>query len=71
MIVCQCRRLTERDVRAELARGARDLAELAEGCGAGSACGGCRATLEALLDEARTARLPARDDARRLAVVLA
>jgi bacterioferritin-associated ferredoxin len=70
MIVCQCRRITDRDVRAALERGAEDLDDLARDCGAGTDCRGCRASLEALLAERRFAA-PPEGDPRRLAVVAA
>jgi bacterioferritin-associated ferredoxin len=69
VIVCQCRRVTDRDVRAAVARGASDLADLARTCGAGTDCRGCRSTLETLLaDERIGLRI---DDRRRLPVVVA
>ena len=70
MIVCQCRRITDRDVRAAMNRGAEDLVDLARDCGAGTDCRGCHATLEAILDDGRRSA-PARDDRRRLVVVAA
>jgi bacterioferritin-associated ferredoxin len=70
MIVCQCRRITDRDVRAAVERGARDLAGLARECGAGTDCRGCRPTLEALLADRRLVVPPA-SDPRRLEVVAA
>ena len=72
MIVCQCRRVTDRDVRAAVARGASDLAELARECGAGTDCRGCRSTLEALLEDGRLiAVVPVGEKVRRAAVVAA
>ena len=49
MIVCQCRGISDRDVRDAVRRGAVDLADLAAECGAGADCRGCHATLEDLL----------------------
>ena len=71
MIVCQCRCITDRQVRAAVERGADDLESLGRACGAGTDCRGCHTTLEALLDERRFATLPAAGDARRLVVVAA
>ena len=45
-------RVSDREVRAAVERGARSVAELARECGAGGECRGCRATLEALLEKA-------------------
>jgi bacterioferritin-associated ferredoxin len=70
LIVCQCRRITDRQVRAAVERGADDLEDLAFACGAGTDCRGCRETLEALLEDGRAAR-PAAGDPRRLVVVAA
>jgi bacterioferritin-associated ferredoxin len=55
MIVCLCRGLGEHAIRATIARGVDTLERLAAICGAGSDCGGCASTLDALLDEARGA----------------
>lgn len=71
MIVCQCRCVTDRQVRAAVERGADDLEALGRACGAGTDCRGCHATLEALLDDRRLAELPATGDPRRLLVVAA
>jgi bacterioferritin-associated ferredoxin len=49
VFVCHCRALTDGAVRASIDAGASTLAELAERCGAGSRCGGCRVLLERLL----------------------
>ena len=55
MIVCLCRGLADHAIRATIARGGDSLERLADICGAGSDCGGCASTLDALLDEARSA----------------
>jgi bacterioferritin-associated ferredoxin len=55
MIVCLCRGLGEHTIRATIARGGDTLERLAAICGAGSDCGGCASTLDALLDEVRGA----------------
>jgi bacterioferritin-associated ferredoxin len=70
MIVCHCRRITDRDVRAAVERGAEDLVDLAVACGAGTDCRGCHPTLEALLESGRRAAPPV-GDPRRLAVIAA
>lgn len=51
MYVCHCRAVTDRTIRAAIADGADDLAELAQSCGAGSRCGGCHLALRLLLAE--------------------
>lgn len=67
MIVCQCRRVSDRDVRAAVLRGASDLAGIARACGAGSECRGYETNLLELLSHERG--LPAAGDRRRLVVV--
>lgn len=52
MIVCSCRAVTDREIRRAVRAGACTVREVAESCGAGSACGGCRASVLAILDEA-------------------
>jgi bacterioferritin-associated ferredoxin len=42
MIVCHCHGVTDREIRASVHCGARNCADVAETCGAGSGCGGCR-----------------------------
>lgn len=49
MYVCQCRAVTDGRVRAAVAAGARDPAELQRRCGAGGGCGGCLPALRAML----------------------
>lgn len=49
MYVCLCRQVTDRCVRAAIAAGARDRETLARTCRAGTGCGGCLATVEAML----------------------
>jgi bacterioferritin-associated ferredoxin len=53
MIICLCRGLADRTIRATIARGGDTRERLADICGAGADCGGCSPTLDALLDEAR------------------
>jgi nitrite reductase (NADH) large subunit len=70
MIVCQCRRVSDREVIAAIERGAADLADLARECGAGTDCRGCRPNLDALLAE-RALEVATSGHPRRLAVVAA
>lgn len=55
MIVCSCRRVAERDVRASALSGASTVDEVSRHCGAASRCGGCRPSVEAILSEVRVA----------------
>jgi bacterioferritin-associated ferredoxin len=47
MIVCVCRRVSDRTVDAAIAAGARDLEALGRATGAGTDCGCCREELAA------------------------
>lgn len=50
MIVCHCRAVSDRVVRAVIRSGADSLEEVTEQCGAGAGCGGCHPVIEHLLD---------------------
>jgi bacterioferritin-associated ferredoxin len=49
VIVCHCRVVSDRDVVAAAQAGARDIADVADVCGAGSQCQGCHDRIDALL----------------------
>jgi bacterioferritin-associated ferredoxin len=51
MILCSCRAVTDRTIRAAIAAGAHTIEDVARLCGAGSACGGCTPALAELLRE--------------------
>ena len=51
MVVCHCTAVNDKAIVAEILSGALDAESLAERCGAGSRCGGCRPTVEALIAE--------------------
>jgi bacterioferritin-associated ferredoxin len=55
VIVCHCRVVSDRAVRAAISDGAASVADVASACGAGSGCGGCVPSIEALLAEAALA----------------
>lgn len=56
MILCCCTGTSDRELRAQVRAGARDLESLGEATGAGACCGGCRPMLRELLrDEAAAA----------------
>jgi len=54
MIACHCEVVSERVIRATVMAGAACPAEVADLCGAGSACGGCHETIERLIAESVT-----------------
>jgi bacterioferritin-associated ferredoxin len=49
MVVCHCRAVSDRVVKAAVAAGDRTVDDLAVSCGAGTDCGGCHRALAALL----------------------
>ena len=51
MLVCHCMAVYEREVRAEIENGARDVIDVADACEAGTVCGGCVPTISALLGQ--------------------
>ncbi len=51
MIVCLCRSVSDRDVRAARARGADTVEAVAALTGAGTGCGCCRSTVALILSE--------------------
>ncbi|HXJ81450.1 MAG TPA: (2Fe-2S)-binding protein [Candidatus Methylomirabilis sp.] len=61
MIACHCRGVSDRAVLAAIARGARTVSDIQRACGAGDDCGGCEATLAAMVRHAE--RPPLRDSA--------
>lgn len=53
MIVCHCMQVNDRVVRSVVREGAKSCDQVAEACGAGSCCGGCRPHIEELVGEER------------------
>jgi bacterioferritin-associated ferredoxin len=53
MVVCHCRVVNDRAIRAAIASGARTVAEVARHCGAGRGCGGCCPAVRRILAEHR------------------
>ncbi len=49
MIICHCAAISDRDVKAHVARGARTIDELVDDCPVAQNCGSCRPTVEHLL----------------------
>jgi bacterioferritin-associated ferredoxin len=54
MIVCQCRRVSDRKVAACVSKGCSSLRELCASTGAGRDCGCCVRQLREMLDTLRT-----------------
>ncbi|MET0402455.1 MAG: (2Fe-2S)-binding protein [Cystobacter sp.] len=53
MIVCLCRAVSDRTIRARISEGAQTVEQLGAACGAGTGCGGCHDQLGQLLVDAR------------------
>jgi len=56
MLVCHCKRVSDRTIRKAIDAGARCRREVAKACGAGTGdgCGGCRPVVDELLAEGRS-----------------
>ena len=60
MVVCHCNAVNDAAIRDEVARGALTAEQIAEGCGAGARCGGCRVSVDELVDRLLHAELSAK-----------
>ena len=49
MVVCSCRRVSDRRIRAEVRKGATAPEHVADRCGAGTGCGGCVPLIQELI----------------------
>jgi bacterioferritin-associated ferredoxin len=56
LIVCSCHGITDREIRRLARAGASTARQVAESCGAGSGCGGCRSSVVAILKEVEAPR---------------
>lgn len=55
VLVCHCRRVNDRTIRAVARAGARSCDDVGAACGAGTGCGGCRPAIEGLIVSERAA----------------
>ncbi|MCI0670416.1 MAG: (2Fe-2S)-binding protein [Myxococcaceae bacterium] len=53
MIVCICRVVSDRTIRAAIQEGASTVHQVAMACRAGTVCGGCRPQIAELIAESR------------------
>ncbi len=51
MFVCLCNGISDQEIRHHVRRGASSWREVARACGAGGACGECRASVHALVED--------------------
>ena len=49
MLICSCKAVSARTVRATIAAGAESIEDVGRRCGAGTDCGGCHLLIEELL----------------------
>ncbi len=49
MIVCHCKAVSDRQVRAAVRAGASRRGAVARACGAGTVCGGCRPVIDEIV----------------------
>jgi bacterioferritin-associated ferredoxin len=56
MYVCICYGVTDNEVNAEIALGARSVEEIGDRCDAGTACGSCLDRVDGLLEAAERRR---------------
>ena len=57
MIVCQCKGVTDAEIRKAIRQGAATVEQIGVACRAGTDCGGCKPTIEYFL---QLERIPAR-----------
>jgi bacterioferritin-associated ferredoxin len=63
MVVCHCEAVNDVTIRSEIERGALTADEVADRCGAGGRCGGCRIVIDDLVDEMLARHLAATSSA--------
>ena len=51
MIICQCYRVSDREIRLAIELGARDVEAVSDTCGAGMGCTGCHNLIAQLIAE--------------------
>jgi bacterioferritin-associated ferredoxin len=49
MLVCHCRRVSDRQIRAAIHSGAHTAEQVSELCGAGAGCGGCVEAIDEII----------------------
>jgi len=52
MVVCLCSGISDREIRRHVREGACSQGDVARACGAGAGCGGCRPSVDAVIEEA-------------------
>ncbi|MEN9577909.1 MAG: BFD-like [2Fe-2S] binding domain [Pseudomonadota bacterium] len=58
MLVCHCRRVSDREIRSCIHNGSKTVREVAKASGAGTCCGGCLQTVKSIVQEEGQRALP-------------
>jgi bacterioferritin-associated ferredoxin len=58
VLVCHCLRVFDGEIRECVRTGARSVDDVSDRCGAGSACGGCRDSIETIVERESASRCP-------------
>ena len=69
VIVCHCRRTTDREIRRAVREGATTLRDVSTRCGAGSGCGGCTEAVVEILSAELGSAMPRAVDVIRSSVL--
>jgi bacterioferritin-associated ferredoxin len=51
VIVCHCRRITDRQIRKMVQNGATSVGQVARACGAATGCGGCATVVHEIVND--------------------
>ena len=62
MLVCHCKAVTDRAIRAAVRNGAQTVSDVARSCGAGGHCGGCQDAVQELIHSESVQHSPAATD---------
>ena len=57
MIICVCRRVSEKQIQAAIDGGAGTVEEVGRCCRAGTGCGACHETITQMIEDSRCDRL--------------
>ena len=49
MIICNCLKVSDREIRLIIELGAQSIEDVGDACGAGWGCGGCHKTIERMI----------------------
>ncbi len=58
MLVCHCRRVSDREIRAVVRQGSTSVRDVCKASGAGTCCGGCMPAVKNIVQEEGKRALP-------------